>query len=210
MVRVHPPSFLSADTPQARTFVRYRSFRRTSDLLFIGLLPARWSVNKSADYFNYYEPVARNITAGNGLTALEGGPALTYPPGFPLFLAAALGTADLLGVPEELLIRIEIMTTVALTAILVYLIAERIFGWRIGLFVPSSGNLPAPALVNQAAGTADSYSHALYYSLSFFFCLISESRWTYRLSFLIGMPTGVLFAGELTPRAHHVRGRQEP
>jgi len=101
-----------------------------TDLAFLSLLPARWYVNESTDYYHFYEPVARNVISANGLVSADGTPALEYPPGFPLILAAAFETADLLGISESLTLRMEILLSRALTAILIYLIAARIYESR--------------------------------------------------------------------------------
>ena len=97
------------------------------------LLPPRWRVNQSPDYFEVYEPTARNLLAGKGATGADGKPSVDYPPGFALILAGTFQTAEALGISEELGVRIEIVATVAATGLLVYIIAAQIFGWTTGL-----------------------------------------------------------------------------
>lgn len=53
------------------------------------------------DYVNYYKPVADNLLAGRGLVLDNGMPAVLYPPGYPLLVAATVGAARLLRLPEE-------------------------------------------------------------------------------------------------------------
>jgi 4-amino-4-deoxy-L-arabinose transferase-like glycosyltransferase len=53
------------------------------------VVPASLQNNDETDYNLYYLPVAKNIVNGQGLT-LDGKPALGYPPGYPVILAATL------------------------------------------------------------------------------------------------------------------------
>ena len=55
--------------------------------LFWSLLPAAYRDNQSTDYTSSYEPVARAILAGRGITDTAGELATRYPPGFSLLLA---------------------------------------------------------------------------------------------------------------------------
>jgi hypothetical protein len=97
-------------------------------LAFLSILPVRWLINQSADYFQFYEPVAHNLLAGKGLVTPEGKPALEFPPGFPLVLAGTFAAARAGGFSEELALRLHIVFCVGVTAMLVYLIAARVFG----------------------------------------------------------------------------------
>lgn len=97
-------------------------------LLFWVLLPEQLRANTNSDYRNFYEPVARNILAGEGLTTADGRPALRYPPGYPLLLAAVFGIAGALGVPDLVALAIFTLLCVALSAALVYVIARMLWG----------------------------------------------------------------------------------
>src|SRR5437867_12794691 len=46
------------------------------------VLPEDLRRNPSTDFTAYYEPVARNLAAGTGLTSVDGGLAIRYPPGY--------------------------------------------------------------------------------------------------------------------------------
>ena len=97
-------------------------------LAFLSILPVRWRINQSADYFQFYEPVAHNLLAGKGFVTGDGKPASEFPPGFPLVLADSFAAARAWGLSEELALRLQIVFCVGVSAILVYLIAERVFG----------------------------------------------------------------------------------
>jgi 4-amino-4-deoxy-L-arabinose transferase-like glycosyltransferase len=97
-------------------------------LAFLSILPIRWRINQSADYFQFYEPVAHNLLAGKGFVTADGKPALEFPPGFPLVLAGSFAAARAWGFSEELALRLQVVFCVGVSAILVYLIAARVFG----------------------------------------------------------------------------------
>ncbi len=63
-------------------------------LLFLAVLPDHYRVNENADFVTFYEPVAEAMLSGNPWQTPEGRPAVRYPPGYPLFLAAIFGVAD--------------------------------------------------------------------------------------------------------------------
>ena len=63
-------------------------------LVFLAVLPDHHRINENADYVTFYEPVANAMLAGEPWLTPEGRPAVRYPPGYPLFLAAVFGIAD--------------------------------------------------------------------------------------------------------------------
>ena len=69
-------------------------------LIFLALLPASSRANDSADYTEFYRPVAQALLAGDGLE-IGGALAARYPPGFPAALAVAIGFGRLLALPED-------------------------------------------------------------------------------------------------------------
>ena len=68
-------------------------------LIFLALLPASVQGNDSADYTEFYQPVAHSLLRGEGLRS-EGEVAARYPPGFPAALAVAIGAGRLVGLGE--------------------------------------------------------------------------------------------------------------
>ena len=94
--------------------------------IFRSLLPADLSGNESTDYQSFYEPVARSLLAGDGLT-LDGHPAVQYPPGWPLVLAAAFGLAERTAASEDVLLTGMILLLTGISGALIYLLAAEIY-----------------------------------------------------------------------------------
>jgi 4-amino-4-deoxy-L-arabinose transferase-like glycosyltransferase len=124
---------------------RWRESRRVRDLavlaavlaaaltaLWIGL-PGQWRENQNFDYTTYYEPVARRLLAGGGFREPSGAPAAHYPPGFSLLLAAVFGLAGWTGAGEDLVFKVFVLLCDLASVALVYLIAERAGGRKLGL-----------------------------------------------------------------------------
>lgn len=84
-------------------------------LLFLALLPAAARINESADYTEFYRPVAHSLLAGDGLQ-VGGQVAARYPPLFPVALAAAIGSGRLVGLSEELSVSLLALLGFAATA----------------------------------------------------------------------------------------------
>jgi hypothetical protein len=64
---------------------------------------ARLGDNRTTDYVVFYEPVARNIAAGKGIT-LGGRPATYWSPGFPILLAPVVKVAGVRAIMPFLLV----------------------------------------------------------------------------------------------------------
>jgi hypothetical protein len=103
-------------------------------LVFLALLPKSLSSNRSKDYAEFYSPAAQNLLDGKGLVVNSGRFLTLYPAGFPLFLAAAYRTADVLGADRLHLITAANVLCMAAGCVLVFCIARKIFGERTGLF----------------------------------------------------------------------------
>lgn len=104
-----------------------------SHIVFLRLLPIPWQRNESADYRVFYEPVARQLEAGNGFHLPSGSPALKYPPGIPSVFAATFWLSDHLGVSHHNGLRaLQGLLTVA-TSLMVAMIAFETSGARVGL-----------------------------------------------------------------------------
>ncbi len=102
-------------------------------LLFLAGLPKSFSSNTSRDYAEFYSPAAQNLLAGKGLV-VNSGPFLTlYPPGFPLFLAAAYRAADALGTDRLHMIAAANVLCMAAGCVMVFCIARKLFGQRTGM-----------------------------------------------------------------------------
>jgi len=108
-------------------------FALTVHLVFLGLLPNRWTQNESTDYFSFYEPVARNLVQGKGLVTSDGSPAVRYPPGYPLILAGLIKVARSSGLREPVVLWTFIALVVMITPILVYAITAAVFEQGVAL-----------------------------------------------------------------------------
>lgn len=87
----------------------------TFAIFFLALLPATARINESADYTEFYRPVAHSLLSGDGLR-IDGQVAARYPPLFPLALATAIGSGRLVGLPEELSVGLLALLGFAATA----------------------------------------------------------------------------------------------
>lgn len=104
--------------------------------LFWSLLPAEFQGNQSTDYSTWYEPVARNILAGQGVT-LDGELTSRYPPGFPILLAGVFGASRGLGLGDEAGLLLFRMLCAGLSAVLVFALARLV--WRPALALVAAG-----------------------------------------------------------------------
>jgi 4-amino-4-deoxy-L-arabinose transferase-like glycosyltransferase len=109
------------------------SFALAIHLIFLVVLPSRWTRNESTDYFLFYEPVAHNLVEGHGLVAPDGSAALRYPPGHPFVLASLIKSARLTRLPESLVFRAFIVLVVMILPILIYGIAVTFFEHGVAL-----------------------------------------------------------------------------
>jgi 4-amino-4-deoxy-L-arabinose transferase-like glycosyltransferase len=99
-------------------------------LLFWVMLPDSFHINENRDYKAFYEPVARRIIAGDGLTNADGTPALRYPPGYPLILAGLFGVSHLLHISQETALAALSLLSMGLTSVFVFMLARSIWSTR--------------------------------------------------------------------------------
>lgn len=127
---------------QAIDWIVQRPLARRAGLALLVLLIATvWQAlrpfgtqnNESSDYTVFYEPVARAILAGAGVTTPQGELATAYPPGFPLFLAGVFGAAHTLGLAEALALWLSQLLCLLVATFLIDAIASAIFGGRVAL-----------------------------------------------------------------------------
>lgn len=105
-------------------------------LAFGRLIPATAQVNEASDYIYFYEPVARNLAAGNGLVTNAGAPATHYPPGYPLLLAATFKFAGWLSVSQETTNLCLTLLCHALAAVFLFLLARKLWNnWAASIAV---------------------------------------------------------------------------
>ncbi len=98
--------------------------------VFWSILPAEFRENQSTDYQLSYEPVARSIATGRGIT-LDGEFATRYPPGFSILLAGVFRLAGALNVSDAVMLSAFRSLCAVLSVILIYALARLI--WSPGL-----------------------------------------------------------------------------
>ena len=93
---------------------------------FGAALPAGFRENQSTDYLSAYEPVARAIAAGSGVTQ-DGEIATRYPPGFSLILAGVFRLSAALGVSDESALIAFRLLSAGSSVALMYLLARLVW-----------------------------------------------------------------------------------
>jgi 4-amino-4-deoxy-L-arabinose transferase-like glycosyltransferase len=97
-------------------------------LAFWAAIPDRYFEITLVDYRTNYEPAARSLLAGRGLVAADGSPAVAYPPGHSIALAASFALGAVLGLGDDAAIRGLILLCWAVTGGLLFLLAESVWG----------------------------------------------------------------------------------
>jgi len=103
-----------------------------SHILFLLFLPRDLQRTSSPDYVTFYGPVASTLVAGGGFF-LASKPALLYPCGLPILYAATFRIADALHIARNMGLRILEALVLALTSLLVSLLALVTMSWRVSL-----------------------------------------------------------------------------
>lgn len=104
--------------------------------LFWSLLPDAMRENESGDYLLFYEPVARNILRGDGITLTDGEIAMRYPPGYPILLAGVFAIARYTGIPESIGIAVFTLTCMGFSSLILYRFSADVWGARFAWLSP--------------------------------------------------------------------------
>lgn len=94
---------------------------------FWAVLPASYRQNQSTDFTASYEPVARSILAGRGITDEEGVLATRYPPGFAVVLAGTWGLGRTVGLADETALLAFRLLCAGLATVLLYALARLVW-----------------------------------------------------------------------------------
>lgn len=98
-------------------------------LAFLQFLPERLRGNDSADFLDFYSPVAKSLVAGEGLV-YEERLAMRYPPGYPVLLAGVFWAAEKgPGEEQDWLVGFNVVCF-ALAAALLFRLARRLSNSR--------------------------------------------------------------------------------
>lgn len=100
---------------------------------FLLLLPSSDRRNDSADYAEYYRPVAQNILSGRGMVDTSGSLGTMYPPGFPICLAGTFYLADLVRLDRMTLVLFFNLLLMSVACVLLFWTVQRTFNTRIAL-----------------------------------------------------------------------------
>ncbi|MDQ3010056.1 MAG: glycosyltransferase [Acidobacteriota bacterium] len=115
-------------------------------LTFWRFVPSGPQANENSDYLNYYEPVAQNLAAGKGLVTNDGLPAIHYPPGYPLLLAAAFKLTSWFSLSTETANLGLTLISHLLAAVFIFLLAQKLWADR-GAFVAALVWISYPPIV---------------------------------------------------------------
>lgn len=96
-------------------------------------VPGSFVPPQGPDYWKFYEPVAENLRAGRGLVTPSGAPAVRYPVGHPVFLAAMYQLAESTGVSRNALLMTVSVLLHALTATVLGWFASRFWSLKLAL-----------------------------------------------------------------------------
>ena len=100
-------------------------------LLFKSIGPSQHGI-PGRDYFTDYEPTANSILQGKGIK-LYGKLPFNIAPGYPIILAGIFALAQFTGVDKLELITVFNVILTAISVVLLFLIAEKIFNKKIAL-----------------------------------------------------------------------------
>jgi 4-amino-4-deoxy-L-arabinose transferase-like glycosyltransferase len=114
-----------------RSFILALAMPVVFTVAFWLVLPSAYRVSESTDFSGFYEPVAKRILAGDGITTESGAVAMRYPPGYPMVLAAVIGAGGAVGLSEEHVLQLLALMCVALSSLFLHVMARDIWtGWR--------------------------------------------------------------------------------
>jgi len=159
--------------------------------LFWSFLPGEFRSNQSTDYLNHYEPVARSIAAGQGVT-LNGTIATRYPPGFSILLAGVFRLGEWLNVEANVMLLAFRLFCVGLSVVFVYALARLIWSSNLSL-IPALAWLTYPFALwlNKQPNSEVPFIPILYAGLFVFWFAILRKPRAWWLYFLAGMLAGV-------------------
>jgi 4-amino-4-deoxy-L-arabinose transferase-like glycosyltransferase len=113
----------------------------------IGLaLPASIRSARSDDYRHAYEPVARRLVEGKGLTMPDGTPAIRYPPGHSFVLAAIFSISQQMAISESWALGLFPIVMHAVSAVLIFNMTREIFDTRAAWIATLLWSTYVPAL----------------------------------------------------------------
>jgi 4-amino-4-deoxy-L-arabinose transferase-like glycosyltransferase len=152
-------------------------FSVLTSIAFVHLLPAEFRKSEDVDYAVFYKPVAENVLSGRGLVTQEGGVAVRYPPGYPLYLAGILAVTGKLHLPMDTIVMYLGIILMAASAVLVFSLAKSLWGPRASLLLALAWALyPLTLWVQKQTNTETLYIPILYLALLLLWRLLSAEN----------------------------------
>jgi 4-amino-4-deoxy-L-arabinose transferase-like glycosyltransferase len=102
-------------------------------LVFWRVLPEQYRANESSDYLSFYEPVGRNLAFGRGFVLDDGRIGTTYPPGYPLVIAAAYRISAVLHTSYTDTMNMLVLLSVGISSSCIFGMAQMLGGNRAGV-----------------------------------------------------------------------------
>jgi 4-amino-4-deoxy-L-arabinose transferase-like glycosyltransferase len=168
----------------------------------VGLAPGSVR-HPSPDYVDFYRPVAERIAHGDGISLPDGRFADRYPPGFPLFIAPAIGIADSRGANPDAAVSCLLIVTAAGTTVLLFELFRRHFGTRSALLGTALWiTYPLALVLNTTRSSEIPFMLFVYAALLVATICTQRPDPAYRLALLVGAfvglaalvrPAGILF-----------------
>ena len=160
-------------------------------VVFLKALPERFRHNEETDYFVSYEPIARNLLAGRGVSRDGEHLATEYPPGYSLILAGIYTASNLLGVSEDAALSAFAVICMALVSMFVFLLARMFWGTLPALLSALAWmTYPFALWLTKQPNSELPFMVALYGGLVLFWYALSR-RLPARCYFLCGIVLGV-------------------
>ena len=163
-------------------------------LVFWALLPARFRLAAAdqSDYYSFYEPVARNIIAGRGISLADQSPATLFPPGCPLVLAGLFVIAEKVSIPETVVVSGFSILAMGLISSLVFLMSRAVFPAMASLV--SAGiwmTYPFALWLTRQPNSEVPFMLFLYAGLALFCYLVVRRPYSWALFVLCGYVFGI-------------------
>jgi 4-amino-4-deoxy-L-arabinose transferase-like glycosyltransferase len=161
-------------------------------VVFWSALPPGFQQNESADYVRNYEPVARRILNGEGITKPDGSPATRYPPGFPVLLAGIFAAAEFFHVREETVISLFNLACMGGASVILFMLARRFWGTIPAIFASCLWiTYPLALWFTKQPSSSVPFLIFLYGGLYLFIKASTESEKSMKLCFLAGALLGI-------------------
>jgi len=181
-------------------------------LTFWALLPARFRVPASdqSDYYHFYEPVARSILAGRGVSLEDGTPATLFPPGCPLILSGLFGLSHKLSIPEPFVLSTFAILTMGAISSLVFLMGRVLLSVSASLMSAAIWmTYPFALWLTRQPNSEVPFMLFLYAGLTLFWYLVIRRPRAWALFFFVWLPAWHRYADSTYCHRHCPRLKRD-